>query len=129
MTSLIIEDSQIDAILITTALEAQGFGDFKVFERAEDALDYIRSEAAKPDFCLVDSRLPGMSGTDFIRLVKACRKMTGVPCISLSTSNLKDEIRIALEAGADGYFVKPSDLEEYERVMAGIIEAHRSANG
>ena len=54
-------------------------------------------------------------------------KMTGVPCISLSTSNLKDEIRIALDAGADGYFVKPSDLDEYERVIAGIIEAHLSA--
>ncbi|HCR65712.1 MAG: response regulator [Oceanicaulis sp.] len=126
MTSLIIEDSLIDATLITDALTARGFSDFKVFERAEDALDYIRSDAAKPDFCLVDSRLPGMSGTDFIKLVKACQKMTGVPCISLSTSNLKDEIRIALAAGADGYFVKPSDLEEYERVIARIIEAHLS---
>lgn len=124
MTSLIIEDSQIDATLITDALTSRGFSDFKVFERAEDALDYIRSHAAKPDFCLVDSRLPGMSGTDFIKLVKACEKMIGVPCISLSTSNLKDEIRIALEAGADGYFVKPSDLDEYERVIARIIEAH-----
>ncbi|WP_440957794.1 response regulator [Oceanicaulis sp. LC35] len=124
MTSLIIEDSQIDASLITSALEAQGYVDLKVFERAEDALDYIRSDAAKPDFCLVDSRLPGMSGSDFIKLVKNCVKMTGVPCISLSTSNLKDEIGIALAAGADGYFVKPSDLEEYERVIARIIEAH-----
>lgn len=127
MTSLIIEDSLIDATLITSALEARGYGDLKVFERAEDALDYIRSSDAKPHFCLVDSRLPGMSGTDFIKLVKKCQKMTGVPCISLSTSNLKDEIRIALDAGADGYFVKPSDLDEYERVIAGIIEAHLSA--
>jgi len=124
MTSLIIEDSLIDASLITSALEARGYGDLKVFERAEDALDYIRSDAEKPDFCLVDSRLPGMSGADFIKLVKTCGKMDGVPCISLSTSNLKDEIRIALDAGADGYFVKPSDLEEYERVIARIIEAH-----
>jgi DNA-binding response OmpR family regulator len=126
MTSLIIEDSQIDATLITDALTAQGFGDLQVFERAEDALTYIRSHDEKPDFCLVDSRLPGMSGTDFIKLVKACQKMIGVPCISLSTSNLKDEIRIALDAGADGYFVKPSDLEEYERVIARIIETHLS---
>lgn len=127
MTSLIIEDSQIDATLITSALEARGYADLKVFERAEDALDYIRSDAARPDFCLVDSRLPGMSGADFIKMVKNCVKMDGVPCISLSTSNLKDEIRIALDAGADGYFVKPSDLEEYERVIASIIKAHLNA--
>ncbi len=124
MTSLIIEDSEIDASLITSALEAKGYNDLKVFDRAEDALDFINSAASRPDFCLVDSRLPGMSGADFIRQVKGCEKMDGVPCISLSTSNLKDEIRIALEAGADGYFVKPSDLDDYERVIARIIEAH-----
>ncbi|WP_375549820.1 response regulator [Oceanicaulis alexandrii] len=128
MTSLIIEDSQIDATLITDALTAQGFGDLQVFERAEDAIKFIRTQPGRPDFCLVDSRLPGMSGADFIRLVKACEKMAGVPCISLSTSNLKDEIRIALAAGADGYFVKPSDIDEYERVIARIIEAHLTPN-
>jgi len=127
MTSLIIEDSQIDATLITSALEARGYGDLKVFERAEDALAFIQGDSPRPDFCLVDSRLPGMSGADFIRLVKSCAKMVGVPCISLSTSNLKDEIRIALDAGADGYFIKPSDLDAYEQVIADIIRAHLSA--
>lgn len=124
MPSLIIEDSQIDAALITDALTARGYDNLLVFERAEDAIDFIHAHSEQPDFCLVDSRLPGMSGADFIRTVKGMEKMTGVPCICLTTSNLKDEIRIALEAGADGYFVKPADLDEYERVISGIIEAH-----
>ena len=34
----------------------------------------------------------------------------------------------ALAAGADGYFVKPSDIDEYERVIARIIEAHLTPN-
>lgn len=96
---------------------------------AEAALDTL--SGVEPDLMLVDMSLPGMSGADLVRRLRAERPAT--PCVMLSGHGEAAYVRQAFEAGAEGYILKgdPYELERaIRRVAAGeryVSDALRSA--
>lgn len=81
-------------------------------DSAEEALDMILETS--PDLVLIDLSLPGMSGTEFIKVLKdRCPKSS---CVILSGHHEREYADQALEAGALGYIVK-SNAEE---ILEGV---------
>jgi DNA-binding NarL/FixJ family response regulator len=79
-----------------------GFSCAGSFRTMEDALRAIGREP--PDVILTDIGLPGMSGTEGIRILKD--RHPGVPIVTLTVYDDEDEIFDALCAGASGYLLK-----------------------
>jgi DNA-binding response OmpR family regulator len=73
----------------------------------------------KPDLLLVDLRLPGMSGVEICRQLRAARVKT--PIIVLSAVGDEVDKVLLLEIGADDYVVKPFNPSELRaRVQVGV---------
>src|SRR5712675_3083582 len=106
-TILVIDDDESLRDTIGVMLEQEGF-------RAELASDgrsgYDRALTLKPDLLLIDLRLPGMSGVDICRQLRAARVKT--PIIVLSAVGDELDKVLLLEIGADDYVVKPFGSRE-----------------
>jgi len=89
-------------------------------EDAEHALTAIRS--LKPDLVLVDISLPGKSGLELIKDLRA--RNGGVKLLVLS---MHDEALYAdrvLRAGGDGYIMKQEDPEEVVHAIRDVLGGH-----
>src|SRR5215467_10933631 len=106
-TILVIDDDESLRDTIGVMLEQEGF-------RAELAGDgrsgYDRALLLKPDLLLVDLRLPGMSGVEICKQLRAARMLT--PIIVLSAVGDEVDKVLLLEIGADDYVVKPFGSRE-----------------
>src|SRR4030095_9501426 len=92
---------------IGVMLEQEGFH----AELASDGRSgYDRALTLKPDLLLVDLRLPGLSGVDICRQLRATNVKT--PIIVLSAVGDELDKVLLLEIGADDYVVKPFGTRE-----------------
>ena len=85
------------------------------------AIELFRS--TRPDVTLMDLRLPDLSGTEAIRLIRA--EFPDAKIIALSTFAGDEEIYVALEAGALAYLVKTIEPEELVDTIRKVSEGRR----
>ena len=106
-TILVIDDDESLRDTIGLMLEREGF---RAVLTGDGDDGYEKSLLLEPDLILVDLRLPGMSGIDICKRLRAAESRT--PIIVLSA--LGDEIDkvLLLEIGADDYVVKPFGTRE-----------------
>lgn len=83
----------------------------------EEALEKVR--LLEPDVVLVDIRMPGMSGIEFTRQVKAERPEIAVVLVTMYDSEIY--LAEALRAGAAGYIVKDSSREFLLRAVDAAV--------
>ena len=81
-----------------------------------DALTVIAS--FKPDVAIVDIGLPGMSGYDVARALRADPATAGVILVAVSGYAQEEDRRRAREAGFDSLLAKPADTEELIRLFS-----------
>jgi DNA-binding NarL/FixJ family response regulator len=96
--------------------------DFMLAGEAEDAESALAQfRALAPDITLLDVRMPGASGVDALRSIRAEDPAARV--IMLTTSELEEDIFQAIEAGAAGYLLKTAQraelVEGIRRVQGG----------
>jgi DNA-binding response OmpR family regulator len=103
---LIIEDDAETAEMVSTYLETAGY-DAVAVETGETALTEITQQP--PALVLLDLTLPGMSGLEVLKQVRAS---SFLPLIVISGRTHERDKVIALEAGADDYMGKPFSNEE-----------------
>lgn len=103
---LLVEDERSIAEGLSITLEAEGFEVAWV----NDGLDAIPTwERIRPDLVVLDLMLPGMSGTDICR---ALRARSDVPIIMLTARDAEVDRVVGLELGADDYVTKPFSTRE-----------------
>ena len=106
---LVVEDETAQLEVLTYNLEAEGFHVTKA-DNGDDAL--ILVDETQPDIILLDWMLPGVSGIEICRRLKASSATRSVPVIMISArSEEVDKVR-GLETGADDYMVKPYSVVE-----------------
>jgi len=108
-TILVVEDEPAIQELIACNLELAGHQALRA-ENAEQALDMVRS--ALPDLVVLDWMLPGMSGIEFARKLRADKRTQEVPVIMLTARADEADKLNGLESGADDYLVKPFSPRE-----------------
>lgn len=88
-----------------------------VFSNAEDALLFLTNHQA--DIILLDIGLPGISGIEFCKLIKASHKETKV--IALTNHTEKSVIQSMLESGADGYLLKNTSKQDLVAAISQVM--------
>jgi two-component system, OmpR family, phosphate regulon response regulator PhoB len=106
---LVIEDEEPLQVLLRYNLESEGY---KVRHSAqgEEALYLVNEE--KPDLILLDWMLPGISGIEVCRLIRAKPEARDIPIIMLTARSEEAERVRGLATGADDYLVKPFSVPE-----------------
>jgi len=118
-TILVIDDDESLRDTIGVMLEQEGF---RAVLEADGRTGFNRAITSKPDLVLVDLRLPGMSGTEICKQLRAAHVTT--PIIVLSAVGEELDKVLLLEIGADDYVVKPFGTRE---LMARIRAVLRRA--
>src|SRR5215831_17204600 len=97
---LVVDDDPALAEMLGIVLRSEGFLPSFVAD-GERALSAFRE--ARPDIVLLDLMLPGMSGIDVCRAIRA---EAGVPIVMLTAKSDTVDVVLGLESGADDYVVK-----------------------
>ncbi|KAB2970490.1 response regulator transcription factor PhoB [Zoogloea sp.] len=115
-TILLVEDEPAIQELIAANLMRAGHHVVRASD-AETAQRIVRD--ALPDLVLLDWMLPGMSGVEFARRLRAEERTRGIPLIMLTARGEEQDKVSGLEAGADDYITKPfSPRELVARIKA-----------
>lgn len=110
---LVVEDAEAILDAVTDALAAEGFEAQGV---ADGAAALALAESEPFDLVILDLMLPGLSGTEICRRLRA---ESPVPIIMLTARDSEADRVLGLEIGADDYITKPfSEVELLSRVHA-----------
>jgi CheY-like chemotaxis protein/anti-sigma regulatory factor (Ser/Thr protein kinase) len=122
---LLAEDNPINALLARTLLQREGAH----VDRAGSGEEAVAAlAAARYDLVLMDVRMPGMSGVEAVRAIRA-RGVTS-PIVALTADAFEDDRRACLAAGMDDFLTKPLTETALRTVLArwvGWTDAARKA--
>jgi two-component system response regulator MprA len=104
---LIVEDDAAVRRMLERSLGAEGF---EVAGTADGGAALAAAEGAAPDLVVLDVAMPGLSGFEVCRRLRA-KGLTGGVLMLTARDSVEDRVR-GLEAGADDYVVKPFAIAE-----------------
>ncbi len=115
---LVVEDEVAIQELITLNL-AQAGHETEVAANGLEALSRVQDML--PDLILVDWMLPGMSGLDLVRRLRAHQRTQRVPIIMLTARVDESDKLLGLESGADDYITKPFSIRELNARIKAVL--------
>ena len=120
---LVVDDDVAVAETIQRTLSLAGH-DTQVAHRGADALLAARQQ--RPEIVVLDIMMPGMSGIDVCRHMRANPELRSVPILFLTArGEIADKIE-GFEAGADDYLTKPFDLRELDLRVKALLRRSQS---
>jgi two-component system, OmpR family, phosphate regulon response regulator PhoB len=117
-TILVVEDEPDIGELIAYNLEQAGHRTVRA-DCAERALELVRDEL--PHLVLIDWMLPGMSGIELARSLRASKRTADVPVIMLTARGAEQDKLTGLEVGADDYVTKPFSPRELTARIKAVL--------
>lgn len=106
---LVVEDEPAQREILIYNLESEGFEVFRA-GTGDEALLLVDED--QPDVILLDWMLPGVSGIEICRRLRARTSTRSVPIIMMSAKSEETDRVRGLETGADDYVVKPFSIAE-----------------
>lgn len=131
MKILIVEDEQAIAVGLKFNFEQEGYEVVHVVDGPSAIALFEQAEADDPqsgdafDVIILDLMLPGMSGYETCRRIRALS--SSVAILVLSARSLSEDRTLAFDAGTDQYMTKPFDLRELLSRVRNLIDRKRSA--
>jgi PAS domain S-box-containing protein len=116
---LIVDDNVDAADAIGTLL---ALGGFEVATAHDPQTAIERARAGDPDVILLDIGLPGISGFELARRLRADAATARARLIAVTGYGQAADTQPALDAGFDGYLVKPVDVEELRARIAALLD-------
>ena len=117
-TILIVEDEADIQELIAYNLEKAGHETVRAGD-AERALSIVKE--ALPHLVIIDWMLPGMSGIELARSLRANKRTEGIPLIMVTARVAEEDKLAGLEIGADDYMTKPFSPRELNARVKAVL--------
>ncbi len=114
---LVVDDSKVIRKVARRILEELSFSIIEAVD-GRDALEQCSNHM--PDVVLLDWNMPVMNGLEFLLELRKTQGIRQPVVVFCTTENDLNHIRIALEAGADEYIMKPFDREIIEAKFAQV---------
>ncbi|MBX6426211.1 MAG: phosphate regulon transcriptional regulator PhoB [Variibacter sp.] len=119
---LIVEDEQPLTLLLRYNLEAEGY-EVEAVARGDEA--EVRLRESLPDLLVLDWMLPGLSGIELCRRLRARAETEHLPIIMLTARGEESERLRGLATGADDYIVKPFSVPELVARVRAVLRRAR----
>jgi two-component system cell cycle response regulator DivK len=107
---LIVEDNEKSLKLARDVLRFDGF---RTIEAANAADGIAVAEARLPAVILMDIQLPDMDGVAALRRIRERPATATIPVVALTAFAMGADRQRLLDAGFDGYLVKPIDIKRF----------------
>lgn len=125
-TLLIVDDESPNLEIMVESLSRSG-SDYRVYQANGGALALQIARKRLPDLIITDWDMPGMSGLELIRALKADPATAEIPVIMCSgVMTSAENLRLALDTGAVDYVRKPLDPIELQARVHSMLELARS---
>jgi two-component system cell cycle response regulator len=121
---LIIEDNPTNMELMAYLLKAFGYG-ITTTNNGSAGLEAAR--ANPPDLFICDLEMPGLSGFDVLKEIRARPETCRLPVIAVTASAMVGDRDKALAAGFDGYISKPIDPESFVKEVEVFLQSEKRA--
>jgi two-component system cell cycle response regulator DivK len=105
---LIVEDNEKNLKLVRDVLQVKGYETLDA-GTAEAGIAIARDR--KPDLVLMDIQLPGMSGIDALKALRANPATAAIPVVAITASVMQNDRQQIVGAGFDGFIEKPVNLK------------------
>lgn len=116
---VVCADDDADILgLVSIAVDRAGLEVVGTAGDGDSALDAIRR--LTPELAILDVAMPGRSGLEVCRAVRADPALAGVTLVVLSASVHESDRKVALEAGADHFLTKPFSPRELAGRLAEL---------
>jgi two-component system, OmpR family, phosphate regulon response regulator PhoB len=115
---LIVEDEEALVLLLRYNLEAEGYG-VETVARGDEADLLLKGRS--PDLVILDWMLPGLSGIELCRRLRARPETKRLPIIMLTARGEESERVRGLATGADDYIVKPFSVPELSARVRALL--------
>ena len=110
-TLLYVEDNPANLMLVEDLIARRP--DLRLMSAMDGNLGVEIARASLPDVILMDLNLPGMSGIQALRILRADPATAHIPVVALSANAIPRDIERGLEAGFFRYLTKPIKVNEF----------------
>ena len=115
---LVVEDNAVNLELVAALLEGEGY---QVLSASTAEAGLALAIRERPDLILMDVQLPGMTGYEVTRRLKAVPATAAIPVIALTAHAMRGEEDRAKEAGCDAYLTKPLDTQIFRDTLRRLL--------
>jgi len=91
------------------------------FQTCEDLLQYLKTGSDLPSLIVLDMNLPQMGGQACLTTIKNIPELHHIPVIMFSTAGQPATFRMAAQAGAHKYILKPFSLAEFRDIIREML--------
>lgn len=116
---MVVEDEQLMRMIIRQILKQLGFIHVKEVFNGDQAVTELRRE--RYDLVVTDLNMPGLSGIELLKIIRNDSALYKIPVLVITADGGQDKIQEAVQAGAQGYIVKPFTAEAFEKKLAQIF--------
>lgn len=118
MSVLVADDDAVSRRVLERALARSGY-EVRAVGEGREARDTLTGEAP-PRLAILDWEMPGLTGIEVCRAVRALAMPVSTYLIVLTSKSHSDDVLTTFEAGADDYIIKPFEVGELRaRVSVG----------
>ena len=117
---MLVEDDLLTAALVQHRLARDGF-EVHGFHDGLEAFTAIRG--SRPDLVILDVKLPGMDGFEFLERIRTVPGLRSVPVVMLTAMGREEDIVQGLRLGADDYVLKPFSPAELSARIRRLLKA------
>ncbi|MBI2721109.1 MAG: response regulator [Bacteroidetes bacterium] len=122
---IIIEDDRDDQEIFGIVFEELGYkNDILFFGDGEEALNYLTSTALEPFIIFSDINMPKLNGMELREKIYENEdlRIKSIPYLFFSTTAEQKHIIDAYSKSVQGFFIKPSGINEIKNILQIIIE-------
>lgn len=120
MKILIVDDFSTMRRIIKNLLRDLGFNNTEEADDGTTALPKLKNGGF--DFLVTDWNMPGMTGLDLLKHVRADERLKSLPVLMVTAEAKRDQIVAAAQAGVNGYVVKPFTAAVLKEKIDKIFE-------
>ena len=122
---LIVDDYSTMRRVVKNQLHELGYANVAEADDGSTALPQL--QAGDVDFLITDWNMPGMHGLDLLKAVREHEKLAHLPVLMLTAEARREQIVTAVQAGVDGYVIKPFTAVTLKDKIDKILESRASA--
>jgi CheY-like chemotaxis protein len=119
-TLLYVEDNPANMMLVEQLVARRA--DLRLLTAMNGTLGIALARTARPDVILMDINLPGTSGVDALKILRADPAVAHIPVVALSANAMPRDIELGLEVGFFRYLTKPIIVREFMETLDVALE-------
>ena len=116
---IVVDDDPVDVRFVMRAFSDAG-SPIEITHVADAEMASVRLDSEAFDYILLDINMPGTSGMDLLKRLRARTRTAVTPVIMLSSSSNSVDVNRAYQNGANAYAVKPSTVSGYRDFAEGF---------